>query len=211
MSVPLIIGGVTAAAQLQLQSIVVRPRRRIGTFAAQVTLEEVHTDALEITDHPVQQGASISDHAFLRPAQLVIQAAWSNSPSVVGFVDGVVSAAQNTVSSIQSLVTGNTADSVKDIYAKLLRLQESRDLFDVFTGKRLYLNMLMASLVVKTDPATENVLVVTASLRQVIVVDTKVVNTTALTGTPSDPTAVSAPANLGSKQLSPATTYRGWR
>ena len=41
------------------------PRRSIGPFNATLTIEEVASDDLEITQHPVQQGAAITDHADL--------------------------------------------------------------------------------------------------------------------------------------------------
>ena len=47
------LGYVVAGAQIGLDSILIRPRRGIGPLVAQVTLDEVHHDDLEITEHPV--------------------------------------------------------------------------------------------------------------------------------------------------------------
>lgn len=58
-----------------------RTYRAIGNIIANVTVEERHQDDLEITDHPIEQGAVISDHAFKRPVEVTIECAWSNSPS----------------------------------------------------------------------------------------------------------------------------------
>lgn len=44
--------------------------RSIGGIIPDVTIEEVHTDELELTQHPVQQGAAITDHAFKKPMAL---------------------------------------------------------------------------------------------------------------------------------------------
>lgn len=52
------------------------------TLVAQITIEEHHTDELQITDHPVESGAPITDHAFMHPREVRIRCAWSNSPSV---------------------------------------------------------------------------------------------------------------------------------
>ena len=53
------------------------PNRSIGPFQAQVTIEEVCNDSLEITNHPVEQGASITDHAYVNPSSLNISALFS--------------------------------------------------------------------------------------------------------------------------------------
>jgi hypothetical protein len=50
-------GIVTAALNLGVQSILIKPSRSIGNFVAQVTVEETHEDLLEITDQPVEIGA----------------------------------------------------------------------------------------------------------------------------------------------------------
>jgi hypothetical protein len=60
-----------------------------------------------------------------------------------------------------------------DIYEKLRTLQSSGEPFDVVTGKRAYTNMLIASLGVTTDRATESVLSVALSLRAIVIVKTE--------------------------------------
>lgn len=201
------LGFVSAAAQYGLQSIVVKPKRSIGAFTAQVTLEETHQDDLEITEHPVQQGASIADHAFKRPAELTVKCAWSDSPSYSSLVGGVVGAAVSTLEGVQSLITGNSASQVREVYQKLLKLQADRVPFDVYTGKRAYKNMLLRSLSVQTQRETENVLMVTAQLKQVIIVSTQTVTISTPAGTQADPAATAATVDKGSKSLVPAPNY----
>ena len=55
------------------------PRRAIGPFTATITLEELAEDELEITQHPVQQGAAITDHAFKKPATVNITVQWGEN------------------------------------------------------------------------------------------------------------------------------------
>jgi len=227
-----ITGFVAAALQIGLQSIMIKPKRSIGPIVAQVTLQEVHTDTLEITDHPVEQGAVISDHAFKRPAELIITCAWSNSPSgngsnsllnaglgatVLGFqgansatvLTGAVSGAlggaiDQTAAGVQALLTGNSPDQVKGIYQKLLRLQEERIPFDVSTGKRYYTNMLVRSLQVTTDKTSENSLQVVANLRQVILVSTKPLTQSAPPEAQRFAGSTNPVTNFGTKVLGPA-------
>lgn len=135
-----------------LSDIFLRTPRALGDVIPQVSLEEVHRDEVAITDHPVEQGASIADHAFKMPAELVIRYGWSQSRDILDIIqDG-------------GLV------SVDDVYRRLLEMQERRQPFDVITKRRAYKNMLIRSIQVTTDQLTNNILVVQAQLRQVIIV-----------------------------------------
>lgn len=201
------LGLVMAAAQLGLQSIRVKPKRHIGSFTAQVTFEEIHTDELEITDHPVELGAKITDHAFMRPAEVVIKCGCSDSPSNAGLLSGLVGAVTGTISGVASLLTGNNVSQTKAIYAKLLTLQRNRIPFDVSTGKRQYTNMLVKSLRVETTKETENSLVVTATLRQILIVTTQLVTVSAPASSQAFPGYTATVANQGVKGLDPTINY----
>ncbi len=230
-------GFVLPAAVIGLGSIYLKPRRGIRGFyplpssvgpqedlLPQVTLEEVHHDELEITDHPVERGAVISDHAFKRPAEVVIRCAWSNSPSkpggLIGAAVGVGAALGGSVSRIAaaagptavaagSLLTGNAPSQAADIYDKLLGLQASATPFDVYTGKRIYRDMLFRSLTVTTDLKTENVLMLTATCRQVLIVSTTTIQTSInKAGQAAATEAHTAPTlSTGQKSLVSGTTH----
>lgn len=129
--------------------VVFRPRRRIADFDAYLCIDETGSDDLEITQHPVQQGAAITDHAYLKPAQLAIRAQFNEFDS------------------------GMPLD---ELYRRMLELQSSREPFEVVTGKRLYKNMLFKSLSVTTDQYTSNVLSITAQLQEIIVVNVETVS-----------------------------------
>lgn len=123
----------------------IAPRRAIGPFSAMVVIEEVATDDLEITQHPVQQGASIADHAYVKPSTVTIK----------------------------FLMSADEAP-LPELYAKLRAVQTSREPFDVVTGKRQYKNMLFKSLAQTTDRQTEQVLSITAQLQEVFIVSVEV-------------------------------------
>lgn len=218
-------GYLIGAAQLGLQAVLVRPKRNIGAFVANVTIEEQHQDDIQITDHPVEIGAAITDHAFRKPSSLIIKAGWSNSPSaanivqsaanaVTGTINGAIGIANQVSSALGgpsfSSVTGNQAKSIKDIYKDLLDLQSSRVLIDVTTGKRAYKNMLIESIMETTNGDTENALILTIKVREVIVVSTRVVQLAA-TGIAANqaqlkqPEKNAVPTNSGTKQLIPSS------
>lgn len=200
-------GFVNAALQYGINAILVRPKRSVGPFEMQVVMEEQHTDDLEITDHPVEQGAIISDHAFKRPAEVKIVGGWSDSPSIPDLFRGIAAVPGTTVAGVQSLITGNNVSQGRDIYDKLLKLQSDRTPFDVYTGKRVYKNMLIKSLSTVTDRDTENSLVVTMLLRQIITITTTTLSLPAPLERQADPGSTAQPSNFGSKSLTPTNKY----
>ena len=197
-------GFVNAALQYGITAILVRPKRSVGPFEMQVVMEEQHTDDLEITDHPVEQGAIISDHAFKRPAEVKIVGGWSDSPSNPDLFKALAAVPGQTVQGVQSLITGNNVSQGRDIYDKLLKLQSDRNPFDVYTGKRIYRDMLIRSLSTVTDRETENSLVVTLLLRQVILITTSTLTLPAPIEQQANPRSTAEPSNFGSKSLQPS-------
>lgn len=194
-------GFAKAALQIGLDSFLIRPTRGIYSIQAadgstlpdiiaQAVIEEEHTDEIEITDHPVQQGAVISDHTFRRPAEVKLHLGWSNSPSgpsslVNAAIGAAVSnspAARNVagavelvrgVQGIQSALNSSNIDQIQAIYKKLLALQTSRATFYLYTGKRIYPNMVCKLLTTATDAAKANNLLVTMVCREVIIVSSQ--------------------------------------
>ena len=125
-----------------------KPKRKIGSFEATVTIEEGAQDDLEITQHPVQDGAVITDHAYKKPVTLSVRAMYS--PMVIGV-------------------------PIDEMYRRLLLLQSNRIPMDVVTAKRVYKNMLIKSLSETTNKETSQVLDVTFSLQEVILTSVVVV------------------------------------
>ena len=151
--------------------------RDINGFIAEVTVTEQHTDDLTITQHPVERGAAITDHAFKMPSQLTVDIGYSAAyTKLAGY------------------------DSLSSLYAQFLNMQASATLLTVQTGKRLYNNMLIKSLRVKTDQQTENVLDISLQLQEVILVDV-ITNQYPPTGSQSNPESTASTKNTGQKAI----------
>src|SRR5574343_664794 len=149
-----------------LDILTLTPKGVIGGIEVQAIIEEVHNDSLMITEHPVQGGlyATITDHAIKRPAELILRCGWSNSSmsSLLGSAD--------------AFFTGgglSASDYVSGIYSQLLALQESRVPFSITTSKRQYEDMLIQSLSTTVDNTTSNILMVSATCKQIILVETQ--------------------------------------
>jgi hypothetical protein len=159
--------------------------RAIGPIQANVTVEESGDDELYITQHPVEQGATISDHAFKRPAEVLLRCGWSNS----------------------SAESGGDPNYVRTVYAQLLDLQVQRTLFTLYTGKRVYSNMLLARVRQETTRTSEFALLVTAICRQVILASTRTLSVSTDPSVQGQPQKTQAPVQTGPKQLQSAPNY----
>lgn len=160
--------------------------RSIGGIIADVTIEEVHVDESEITNHPVEQGAAITDHAYDQPQRVTIIAGWSNS-------------------SLQSLGNPNY---VQEVYQSFLALKSARIPFDIITGKRMYSNMLIERIIERTDKNWENAMQLTLECREVILVNTQTVSVPP-NNVQSTPSSNGAPQNLGTISGAAASTGNG--
>lgn len=153
-----------------------RSPRMIGTIVPDVVIQEDHRDELVITDHPVETGATISDHAFKRPVEVEMHCAWSDS-------------------------TGGYEGYSIAVYEMLRALQQQREPFSVSTGKRQYSNMLINGLSVTTDGASEKILSCTVALREVIIVSTSGGSGTGGQQTMSEPQQTAPEVSTGQKTL----------
>lgn len=227
-------GFLLPAASLGLGALLFKPRRgfyKAGTndsiLVPHAVVSEDHSDTLMITKHPVEVGATISDHAYKEPARVTITCLWSNSPPSGGLLSqaasaaaafagrtrlgtaiGVASAAVGTIAGgaeiISSILSGNAKNQVKEIYAQLLALQESAIMCDVYTGKRSYKDMLLREVAVKTVRETENALAVIISCEQIIVVDTQIISVPLNSSALQNPQANMPTTDTGGRALTTA-------
>jgi hypothetical protein len=131
-----------------MASIIPQGGRLLGDIVPDLVISESTTDSWEITTHPVQQGASISDHKYRKPTTL----------------------------KLSMMFKGDDSSDLNTAYQKLLDLQASTEIFSVMTPKRIYNNMQLVTLSCTTDQRTENVLSITGELREIIIVDVVVTN-----------------------------------
>jgi len=181
-----------------LDNVLITPKK-IGAISIQVAIEETWEDEMQITEHPVERGAEISDHAFKRNPMVTMQCGWSNSDyaAILGTAEGVFFGG-----SLPS------SEYIQLVYSQLLELQESAQPFSVMTSMRIYDSMLFKSLVVKRDPRTGNALMAQATLKAVRIVDTRATSLPARTDQ-AQPAKTAETQNTGVKAALPATPAPG--
>lgn len=113
-------------------------------------IKEEHTTSLRMTEHPVQTGANITDHAFVLPARVVLE---------IGMSDVM-----------DSLVQGQFADwGTRSISAfqTLKKIQAARTLLNVTTHLHSYKNMLIEQIHTPHDYKTVTALRCMVSLKEI--------------------------------------------
>lgn len=174
--------------------------KMLDTIRIGVTIEEVYNDELQITEHPVEQDAAITDHAYKRQPDVVLKCGWSNADYEALLSSPVVD--------FDEFGSTTQSEYIDAVYSQLLKLQESRVRFDAVTSRRKYSNVLLQGLRVVHDAKTSGALMLTATLRQIRIVQTKATKLPPRDDQ-ADPSRTAETQNTGSKQAVPATPAPG--
>lgn len=68
-----------------LSTLFSQQSRKIGLIIPDVVISEKHSDVLEITEHPTENGAPVADHAYKRPSELTMDVGFSGGGSLLDF------------------------------------------------------------------------------------------------------------------------------
>ena len=176
-------------------------------FSGYIAVLEEHRDELEITSHPVSTAASISDHAYKMPANLTMQIGWSTSTSLSSAAPSILALGAQVVTplDVAGLFSGGGSDIfIRHLYTRFLTLQSRRTLLTIYTGKRIYTNMLLQSVTEKTTEQTEHALILTLNIREILMARAKVVNVPLNTEANEKPTSLNPATPQGTVQVAPA-------
>lgn len=154
--------------------------RTLAGLAFDIVLSESETAEVTVTDHQIETGAQVSDHAYLNPREVELE---------IG---------QGTIESL---------DDPREMLDELRKVLEAREPVELYTGKTYYPAVLITSLQVNTDHTTENVLMATIRCREVTIVDTAEVDASQLKEAPKKrqkmPQKTKAATNRGSQNAQP--------
>ena len=133
-------------------------KTNIGGYFFDGFMQVEHNIELQTTSNPVETGASVVDHAYVKPAELVMKVMMSDVH--------------------QSLVPGQfTGASFRSVNAwqVLRKLQSDRIPMSVFTRLGLYTNMLITKLTASDTAETFRALSAEVTLREIPVARIKTV------------------------------------
>ena len=175
-----------------------------ASLGGYVPILEEHRDELVITQHPVEQGATISDHAYKLPAKLTLRLGWSSSSAEANPISASLFGIQ--LPTLSGFFSSSSDTFINSIYATLLGLQINRNLLTVYTARRQYQNLLLQGLSLQTDEHTEHALIVVAQLEEVILVGTQVLTNVPINqAAQANPEATTPTVEQGSKSLQPSS------
>ncbi|QDX92072.1 hypothetical protein EEL30_06630 [Brevibacillus laterosporus] len=133
-------------------------KTNIGGWFFDAFLRSTHTSRLNITQHPVQTGAALTDHAYLQPKELTMEVGMSDVAE--GLIPGQF--------------TGSWSRSVH-AFKVLQELQALRVPLQIHTRLGLYQNMLIEELTAPDDFTTLSGLRCTVTMREIIVAQVRTV------------------------------------
>lgn len=159
---------------------------KIDRLIPHVVVEEIHRDSLVTTEHPVELGAAITDHAFLRPKVVEIRCGWSDS-------------------------TFGSVGAILQPYKQLQQLMEKREPFTITSPRRQYKNMLPTDINVVRDVNNENILSVAVAFRELIIVQSKTTGGTSQSAgeKQASPENNAGTTDTGQRSTMPGTEFAG--
>lgn len=154
--------------------------RSLGGLAFDVVVHESETATVRVTDHQIESGASVSDHAYMEPKEVELE---------IG---------QGSIDS---------EGDPREMLDALRALQERREPVEIYTGKTYYPTMLITGIMVNTDRTTEHVLMATVRCREVRIVETSEVDASHIKEAPKKrqktPQKTKATADRGTQNAQP--------
>jgi hypothetical protein len=144
-----------ASPSLTSDSVLISGSTSIGDIVLDASLSESHTSEAEFPEHPVEFGASINDHRIVKPQKINITGVVSNYPLKSGGGSG-----------------GGSTRS-QSTWEALRNLQINGDVFSVTSVLTTYSNMQIRSLLTTQDVNSATILNFTASLQELIIVETE--------------------------------------
>ena len=130
-------------------------KTNVGGYFFDAVLKFDHERSTTITDHPVEEGANITDHAYVNAKSLSMEIGMSDVCS--SLIEG------------QFLTRSSRSVSAYDV---LQRIQEARVPISINTRLAVYHNMLIENMTTPDDYLTQNGLKATVFFREIFVVRT---------------------------------------
>lgn len=129
-------------------------------FQFDASITENFNKTAQVTDHPVEDGADVTDHIRRLPEEIEIRGWVSNDPILF----------------LASLRIGPAPrNRAEDAYEELRRIMDEGQLVRVVTQLRNFENMALTSISVSRDKDTGRILDATIGLREIVIATTEVV------------------------------------
>lgn len=164
---------------------------QIQSIEFDAVIRDTHEASAEITDHPVERGADVSDHVRKNLDSVTLEVVVSNEPirQPGSQMEGVTSGQAGleirepapfglglVVAKANVLVFDGEFDRVRTVHEELLRLMNEGVVVGILTSLREYENMLLRRVSPIREAATGDSLRATVEAREIIIVESEVVD-----------------------------------
>ncbi len=149
----------------------------------------------DITQHPVEAGADVSDHARTLPTEITIHGWVSEDPIVV----------LASVNATPSVAGGSINARVDNAWKELNRIMDQESFVKVISGLDTFDNMLLKSIDVVRDKDSGRILDATIALQQVTIATTDVIEVPTPRPEPGQGSSNRSPKTNKGKQVAKPT------
>ena len=151
---------------------------KLGSLEVDCTLTETHTADVDVTEHPVESGAAMSDHIRPKQEAFTMSGLFSGTPNPTEGTSRVVDVQAGgdvfkLTTNVSEAEEKKAATRLEEARDALYRIKNGAELITVVTGLKVYENMAMKSLSIERDGRTGISLRFTASFVQVETVELK--------------------------------------
>ena len=128
-----------------------------GKFTFDAVFSTSHSILAVVTEHPIESGASVADHAYTQSPEITMQI-------------GITDASTDT-----STIAGSALDRSTVAYQRMLMLMDLYEPFNLITRLYTYENMIITSISVEDDYSTQNALKATIIMKHIEIVSVSTV------------------------------------
>lgn len=187
----------------------------IDILTIDATMQETHSLAAEVTEHPVEVGSDITDHIRPKPIEVRIDGIITNAP----LSSNILSLALGASPLAPALALGNAAIALlagkstilNDAYNRLRGIRDNGIIVVLVTTYEAYESMAMTDLQIVRDGQTGDAIHFTATFRQIVIVDAaKLENLPTLAQDASDTGSQSTSTASSALKKDNSTTLNRW-
>jgi hypothetical protein len=177
----------------------------IDALTLDASISEQHTSEVEVTEHPVEAGANIADHARVKPAVLTIEGLVSDTPINRSQVRRIVESLGVSFESLslEDVLAGQPGYA-QQAFGVLETMRDTAKLVQIVTGLKTYEDMILTSLSVPRNAQSGDALRFTATFKHVRLV-TNQTTTATVTKTPGGKKKASAGKQASSEAADSAS------
>lgn len=153
---------------MAFENLIIRKKRKIGGVAIDGVIQESTVRSVRITEHPVEDATTISDHVVRVPLKYTMEGIITDTPLASEAITGIVDSISGVFG--KSEESGQTRS--QQIYNELVKLIDAKEIIEIQSTLQLYRDLVFESISIIQDKDRARSIHFTAEFKQVIIVKT---------------------------------------